>query len=425
MSTTGSDAQGSLRQTKRDPRTTPVRLPLPSSSPVPPSMPSGGSLLAASTTSNSKQSSLCPESCFDLEPSMSGVEDHLAIQPMEETISGLSPGGYDISFDFEEISASFPNVPSPSFPGRATNTVLPLEVKTSDKDPPELVREPDDTAQNIRELSDLNLRIYEMALTAKMPVACEEMTNVTRCLLKILGRVLVVHKQRLHGKGLPSPPSLSQNIEDRLQRHSIESVVYPNDGPGSTSTSDTATILMILACYQRLFDLFKQTCILLHTHIARPTVPEISGFPYTQGTAQQQTSEGHSAMWDDGDEKDYSTAQVIMTTELTSHLLSRLDRGIQQLVAALGSEYISTPTLPSPPLHNMVTAQSSSETFGEQYLIGVSPNSVETTKNAVWTQSDTCLQGTKSVIDAMARRQQSLHAHIRMIKQSVRASDIV
>lgn len=391
-------------------------------------MPSSDSLVDASTPPSSGQTSLWPESWFDLEHSASGVEEHLAVQPMEELISGLSPGGYDIAFDFEETLKSFQSAPNPSVVDGATSNVLPLGVETPYQPPPEEGREQDDTAQNIRELSDLNLRIYGMAVTATMPVPCEEMTNVTRCLLKILARVTAAPKQQLHGSGIPSPPLLSQNMEHRLRRHSIEALVYPNDGPGNTSTPDTATILMILACYQRLFDLFKQTCLFLHTQIARPTVPEAFTFSHTQGAAQQQASERSTALWDDEYGKDYSTAQVIMTTELTSHLLSRLDRGIQRLVTTLGTDYTTASTPPLSPSHHPMTPRSSSGTFGDHYLGGISPRAAEARNNAILTHSGPCLQGlqgAKSVIETMARRQQSLHAHIRMIKQSVRASDRV
>ncbi|KUI61327.1 hypothetical protein VP1G_08505 [Cytospora mali] len=268
-------------------------------------LPSSDSLADASTPSNSKQSSSWSEPWFDLEPNASGVADGLAVQPTEELISTMSPGSYDISPDFGEILASFQAGPNLLVPERATNDVLPLGVTPRDEDSSGQGCETSNTTQNIRELSDLNLRIYGMAITATTPVPCEEMANVTRCLLKILGRVLEASKPRLHGSGIPGPTSLPQHIEDRLRRYSIESLVYPNDSLGSTGIPDIATILMILACYQRLFDLFKETCMFLHTHIARPTVAEASTSSYTQRAAQQQPSGGPTALWDDKYEEDH------------------------------------------------------------------------------------------------------------------------
>ncbi|KAM7193990.1 hypothetical protein V8F33_007496 [Rhypophila sp. PSN 637] len=175
----------------------------------------------------------------------------------------------------------------------------------------------DDMVKHMGELMSLNVRVYllqaQLGTTPPMLALCDEMASITRSFLSILERMVEAQSLSTQAQRTASFPSDTvhvppgQQTEDSLdldlRRQLVEVAIYAKDSFKSVcDTIDASTFLIILACYQRLVDLFKHVCLSVHTHL-------------------QDHETGGS------DLPSLTTAQVVMTTELISHLLGRLDPG--------------------------------------------------------------------------------------------------
>lgn len=261
------------------------------------------------------------------------------------------------------------------------------------------------TAGDIKELSELSIRIHSMVVQDTVAIPCDDVTDATRCLLKINNRAVRHNEQRL-GVDASSPPlsppvSTQQGLPDGTPAH----LLHPGDRQQTLAPSETATAMMILACYQQLLDLFKQVCCVLQKHTVTDDSNGSDAYFETYGVAADHVDEDHSCS--------YSVAQVAMITGLISHLLNQLDRGLQRHFGT------STPNSPIPsPAPSHATTESTSPTTEKHHdwFFGTpTTDKLETgTCQTHW--------GAMNVVAAMFQTHQSLHRHIDMIKESVRTS---
>lgn len=277
----------------------------------------------------------------------------------------------------------------------------------------------EDAEADIQELTELNMRIYRSTSAFMRPFRTPSLDLLSkhggviesvRCLMKIIQRVVTHAEQRQQtGQQLPAPESSLSDFESLIRRHSIESKVYKTDICSVSRGVDIATVLMILACHQRLMDTFKDICLSLHTSMTRQT-------------RRYQRVEGHQYVGD-GLDSDSLDAQVVMVTELIAHLLTRLDRGQKQLNTALASSGTSSPK-------NDLFIPTTTEEMTGQTSVSRNDNSgsPDTTKQNTQLQDrklDSDFQALQTLMRAMAQRQSSLHAHINIIKRSVAELDEV
>ncbi|KAI1392621.1 uncharacterized protein F4822DRAFT_134231 [Hypoxylon trugodes] len=274
--------------------------------------------------------------------------------------------------------------------------------------PDESVSDPTETS--IRELADLDLRIYRAgrdlcnrstSSSARSPPP-EELIDFTRTLLRILNRVVASTKDQ--GQ-LPLDFSPS-DLGDQSRRSSTSSSFYL-DGPSTVrDTTDTSTALTVLACYQRLLDLFQGVCHVIHPHLGpRPPEPgiNIDEKDGRRGSAQA------------------PNAQVVMLVELMTHLLDRLDRGQYQLATALrrNSESITQSS-------SFVSPNSSfPETPAFTYGARMGPHDESTNHHNIDRMEDgtgrnrprACTQVAKCVVDVMVQKQLGLQEQIQGIRR--------
>ncbi|KAK3318100.1 hypothetical protein B0H66DRAFT_225379 [Apodospora peruviana] len=282
----------------------------------------------------------------------------------------------------------------------------------------------DDMVKDISELMSLNVRIYQLQVqigtTPPMLALCDDIASITRSFLGILEHM--VEKSRESSchlsnhvdnsafpselSGVPSRHQADDRLEPSLRRQLIEVTVYANDNFGSTcDTVDASTFLLILACYQRLVDLFKDVCLSIHTNLQE----------HEDGGSELQTS---------------TTAQVVMTTELISHLLERLDRGLQRLTAtnpltlspSTAASSSSRPSIVAAP-HTLPSAFDTSAGTSE---LGIwSATDSDGARHTLRLNTSTSFLGAGVAVDAMTRRQAALREHIGIIKHSIQESDRV
>lgn len=258
------------------------------------------------------------------------------------------------------------------------------------------------TAADIKELADLHVGIHSMAVKDTGLIPCDEITHVTRCFLKTTNRIVKQTEQRLEidepsfslSPPLSAQPGLSvRGFEDRERM-----LVKP----------DTATIMMILACYQRLLNLFQQVCFILHKHTA---IDDSEGSDASEYSGPHDIAAGPSGE----DHRSYSVAQTAMITELVSHLLNQLDRGLRRLFGPLA------PHSPIFPVASHTKAESAQVSSPESQKHKGFLHSMDTTDAAEAGASEALL-GSMGVVTAMHQTHQVLEHHIHMIKESVRTS---
>jgi hypothetical protein len=290
----------------------------------------------------------------------------------------------------------------------------------------------DDTSVDMNELSGLDSSIYQFqvrfATVSLTPGLCDDMTAFTRTLLDILGRTVDGSRRNrfrdhqdpslLYSPAYPSPsetfPSYPTKGQDALfRRQNIHSSIYPDeDYAVGCGVTDTSTIFLILACYQRLSGLFKQVCISIHMQL------------------------------EDNAELQSSTAQFVMTTELISHLLGRLDRGLQQLFPTGPpspplSRYPSFPhesMLTPPSMFNVATNASSvwsltknrsAVTCEDPFSNGASSDaySIMVAEMGNDVSHYSWSQGVSFIMRRMVQRQKSLKSHLSILKHLVQESN--
>lgn len=274
----------------------------------------------------------------------------------------------------------------------------------------------------IKDLSDLHLRAYKATIAFSPATTCnDEMIEITSSLLRVIDRAVDCSNEQ-HGKHitdeqllfLPSTPL--SNCVDKVPKHPPNLTPLPGK---SASGPNPATILMILSCCQRLFDLFNHVCRSLSKQL-------------NQTAAQRHGTDGKYTGQYAGLQLDsyVSTAQVVMTIELLSHLVSRIDRGQHQLVESLTVDHGPTsngsalssfaplcdsvdktpPTTDGVTLDDNVsddhTCAGSSVGDGEKARLG----SVSTTKMGIWHE------GMDLFLQSMLQNQESIHAQILHLK---------
>jgi hypothetical protein len=320
-----------------------------------------------------------------------------------------------------------------TWPALASDCQSPRDTDTPPRQQQQFHGEADDTLTDINELTGLNSRIYQLEVqvgTASLsPHLCDDLTASTRSLLTILEGAVdssrrnhcQVDHQALPSTYLPAYPSPSEMLpsyqakgqDARFRRQTIDSSIYPDEDYGPVrGVADTSTLFLILACYQRLFSLFKHVCISIHMQL------------------------------EDNAELQSSTAQIVMTTELMSHLLGRLDRGLQQLfptgpptpASSAVFPFSRDSTLTPPSMFDVATnvsgiwslAKSRSAIACEDlFSNGASgdAHSIMTTGMAHGTSHSIWSQGVSSVMHTMLQRQKALKTHICILKHLVQESN--
>ena len=294
--------------------------------------------------------------------------------------------------------------------------------------PLQLFGDAEEVVADMSELMGLNLRIYQLQVQAgtSPPTLghCDEMASIARTFLGILDRIVECSRAVPPPTSKPLPTPLcppearprhqAENLESSLRRQSINQSIYADDHESVYDIVDPGTFLLIFACYQRLIELFKHVCLSIHAH-----------------------------MEEDSADPQSSTAQVAMTTELISHLLGRLDRGLQRLTlinrrtpsTSTASPCLSPPIVASLPLSDGARSSISSTWSIADSSCPVSYDDLFSNNLHINSQGVTvldpappspylsCFPGVGSVIDAMARRQAALHAHIGIIKHVIQESD--
>lgn len=329
----------------------------------------------------------------------------------------------------EEPTTSAQQVWNP-FGQNREDDIVPAEADLLNPDSHGRKCESDDTVEDITDLSDLNLRIYKVRARTSMPIPCNELTDVTRCLLRVMDRVIGCAKQRAEGGELICPPSsFSPLTSEGRRQQSVDHAVDSGENPGILGAADTATVMMILSCYQRLFDLFTQACLVLRAQFRRSGNSEAC----SEGSnAATQNPREASVSSFSGDEfaPSYSIAQVAMVTELICHLLNQLERGLNRLFlpgkegSGATSPASSSLSVGPPALVSSSKTASISSTIQHHWheSNSRSPETSITTVDTSSSRTDSSLECSVFVIRTLLRAQQSLHTHIQMVKKAVRAS---
>lgn len=286
----------------------------------------------------------------------------------------------------------------------------------------------DVVVKDMNELMELNLRIYHLQTQAGIapptPGLCDDITSVTRSLLRKMEQAGEStrgspHQHRYGEHQFPSHQSSggpshhqTRRLDTQIRRQAIGLSMYPEDSYDSVGGGvDAGVFLHILACYQRIFDLFKHVCLSIHTHIEDNTALQSS-----------------------------SAAQVVMGTELISHLSGRLSRGLHQLTSRMVAPTAASRSgaaSSSPSCAPMRTAQFpilsvASTPVSSMWSSPDGRNSpVSSSETPSNTGSRSCgtrhngsfFQDVASVIESMGKKQAALCAHIVVIKHSIQESD--
>ncbi|KUI71856.1 hypothetical protein VM1G_07487 [Cytospora mali] len=342
------------------------------------------------------------------------VDHHISVaegDPLQGLLDSSTPLTHD------EITSSVVKNPVP-FPDALTpmtSNTCASPTQPPPECPPEKLQQDDsqkssyqaqtclgsDIVKDTNGLTRLSLWIYQLQSEAgsKLPTPhlCENITTVTYHVLKALQGTFDGSErglQRLDSQYLPPGLFGDQWSDTQSRRDSISSSMYPDDHhEHEASIIDTYTFLLIAACYQRLLDLFKHICISMHMHMDNVATPQSS------------------------------VAQVVMTTELISHLLGRLDRGLEQtLCAGLPANTASTASFPN------VSKLTSWSNFDAGPVL---PDTWSGTNGfsgiddlfSDGTRHESYLQSLTSVIGSMTRRKAALRTHISVIKRTIEGSE--
>lgn len=262
----------------------------------------------------------------------------------------------------------------------------------------------DDTENSIQELMEVNLRIYRAFRSASIrgvgsSPTSEELIEMTRSLLGISERITNLLKLQCRGNHGATPESF---LQDSL---GFPLSGYENSANASSTVElpDTSMVFMILACSERLLDLFSLVCF--------PLQVQVSSLPIRERHEERMAE----ILPDNAEATGLSNAQIVMTVELINHLVDRLDRGQRQVVDCLRTK--SPPRAPSitTPISSDVATEPTNVTAG----IGVVGGSS-------WECSADFYAGqeiAKGMLEAMQGKRHRLHTCIRSIKSVVREKD--
>lgn len=322
--------------------------------------------------------------------------------------------------------------PSLTWPALPSDFPSPRDTDTPPHHQQQSQGEADDISTDMNELAGLNSSIYQfqmrVATMSLTPGLCDDMTAFTRSLLTILERTVDGSRRNrcqehqdlpsTYSPAYPSPPEMfpshhTKGQDTQFCRQNIESSIYPDeDHEPVCGVADTSNLFLILACYQRLSSLFKQVCISIHTQL------------------------------EDNADPQYSTAQIVMTTELISHLLGRLNRGLQQLfptgppsppasaIPPFSRDSMLTPSSMFDVATNAsgiwpLTKNRSAVSCEDLFSSGASSDaySIMTTGIANSTSTHIWSQGVSFVMCTMLQQQKALKSHLGIIKHLVQESN--
>lgn len=296
-------------------------------------------------------------------------------------------------------------------------------------DPPisALESAPDPLEKDTLDLAALNIRIYKMTramsdqdgiiASAKKPPT-DEMIDIIRCVLQVLDRIVARTADGRDAQLRLSPDSLQSELEHNLNMHAIDPPKYLSSTTTLGSALDTGIVFMVLACHQRILDMFKNICLSLHRHICSSTGTS-SGQGYSTETRSSMSTEGQPL-------KELSNAELAMAVELMTHLIDRLDRGLYQLALAMGAlNDTADPLGPSTSLqnslaetcegsHTITPSRQSTEKFEGSHTISQASDQEE---------NNSCLYAAKSVTGIVQQKQAALNMHLQLLKRSIRQSD--
>ncbi|KAH9908268.1 hypothetical protein F4778DRAFT_342269 [Xylariomycetidae sp. FL2044] len=196
----------------------------------------------------------------------------------------------------------------------------------------------DPTEKMVRDISDLNLRIYlatrpastQQVTDAASDAGCttpssNELIDLTKGVIDVGDRVT---KPRPATERGPMLPYGTASPGDML-------ISLPTRPWSSGALVDTSAILMVLACHDRLLELFCLVCSSLQV----------------QETRRLETpadTESCSML---------ASAQTVMTVELVNHLLERLERSQKQLCGAMSSSGCQTAVVAGAPGRGQINVE--------------------------------------------------------------------
>jgi len=193
----------------------------------------------------------------------------------------------------------------------------------------------------IKELSELNLRIFRTAraistdtwspLSVSSPYF-NELVETTGLLINFLNRMAA---QKLDS-------TLAMDLLSRFNPCSTSSDSSSLDSSSDPTIPDPGVILLILACHERLLSSFEKLCLSIHQQLQ---AMETSAQTYSQQQEQSylDSNGGSISLLSDRIQASIlhtsgsqgfmpsSTSQFVMMTELTNHLMKRLDRSLLTL----------------------------------------------------------------------------------------------
>lgn len=276
----------------------------------------------------------------------------------------------------------------------------------------------DDTTVDVNTLCDLNIQIHEIASTATTSVSSEKLTYVTCRMLKALEQVTDSFGRRGKARAKSCRSTRFPAIVESLERDFRKADIYQADDFGTHGDVDIGTVLMVLATYNRLLDLFKKVLVAMHMNLA-----EARSEPHTPPKGDGPVG-GGDAIMDEDYEKDCLEAMAVMKTELIKHLLGRLIRGFRQFVqrstlriTALPSGSVASSVPPSQPLPSELPSSSTNNCHF--YASPMPSNSNK--QGEIRSEPDTNLPGPVawSFIEATTQKEQALHAHVELFKLSL------
>ncbi|KFA65111.1 hypothetical protein S40285_10065 [Stachybotrys chlorohalonatus IBT 40285] len=170
------------------------------------------------------------------------------------------------------------------------------------------------TPSDLQDLSHLHHRIQQNgAAMPPMPILCHEMAEIARELLHISNRMIERTSECRDLNPRLSPPDSDTSSDE--------------DEGGVDVNLDIAAVMMVLAGYQKFYDLLGAVCAKLRTS---------SNQSHTGRLVTAETPQHESEFGRDG-----SAGRVLRVAELLGGILDRFARGQEHLTAALNVEFMN------------------------------------------------------------------------------------
>jgi len=258
----------------------------------------------------------------------------------------------------------------------------------------------DKTVERMTEIMEVNICIYRLqaqvaAIGTPTPQLCDDLTNLTESLIEAVKQ----NSNRCHLTHLSASPfdfTLHQGRRGGdicVCRHSNQLSAHQDE---NSCGVDSTVLLLLLASYQRISNLFRQICVSMHLHIQK------------------------------NDISSSTTARVVMTTELINHLVNRLDRALYQLAPRPGQSVMPSPpatistTTWSPPENSFSRASlSHNGLFDCQNIMAES----EIDSQKMLSTNSHFFHSIVATAERMVQSQIALQSNIVTLKRSIRVSD--